>query len=416
MTARRGVILVVVLWVVAVLAVVCLALGGTIGFKQAQVRRCRQSQADQQALFSALAAARRAVLDDPQAADTLADAWTGDEETFTLRAGPAEARLFVPDADGGWGLQDESGLLNANTATSEMLARLPGMTPAAAERFVALRDAPGAGEPAGLTGPIATLGQLAATLVKAFGEAGAGELVETGAPRGGRTWWAAPMRLPDGVARALRLLTVHSRQRNVDARGRPRVHLNAAPEAELAAVLGESLTAEQVQAVLEARRVRPFRTIGELLVRPMVVRDAEGRERTVRIDKERFQPLADRLTVRSEAVLAGLVNVNTAPAEVLAALPGLTAPDVEAIVAARGGAGAEEPAASGIGWLLDVIGEGAFAEVCPFVTVRSQQFRFHAAVGPAAAGGAYAMGVLERDGRQCRLLCWRTWRAWAGGE
>jgi len=430
--SRRGVVLIVVLWVVAILAVVCMALGGTLGFKQAQVDRARDDQAAEQALLSAVALAKSVLVADAAPVDTLADGWTGtDAEAFTLTVGDGVARLHVPGAARqAWGLTDESARLNANTATAAMLAKLPGMTPTVADALVSLRAAAGAktGEaPEGLTGPIASPAQLARMLAAAFEKVGADGGGAAGNAAGPDAPWTTRLQLPRDVEEALAHLTVYTRQPNVDAKGRPRVNLNTADDAELREVLGASFTDEQVGAVLASRRLRPFATIGELLIRRFVVTDAQGRAKVVRIDVGRFKPVADRLTVRPEAILAGLVNVNTAPEAVLRALPGLTGPDVTAIIAQRPGLGAapdDADAFSSIAWLLDVISKETFAQLCPYVTTRSGQFRFQAVaeVGPdrrgerGFGGGPSALAVLERDAGRCHVLLWQTWRGPAEGD
>ncbi len=440
---RRGVVLIVVLWGVAILAVVCLALGGTVRFKQAHLRRNRSELTAQEALLSAVALAKTLLLEDPAAADTEADAWSGgDAVAFTLHLNGTTVRLSCPP--GLWGLEDESARLNANTASAEMLAKLPGMTVSVAGAFVAARDrmrqAGSEGgllaETPGLTGPFARPGQLAQALVAAFGQVGLGGPGEDRQGRDGETpepcSWASQAGLPAAVVQAMEHLTVHSRQRNLDARGRPRANLNAASRAELAAALGEHFNDEQIDAIILARAVKPFVSIGELLTREMEITGPEGEKKPVRIGREQLKPVADRLTVTDAEVLGGLVNVNTAPAEVLRALPGLTEADAAAIIAFRSGlagqgAGSAPEELTSVGWLLEVLSEKSFAEVWPFVTVRSQQFRMRAEACPDTAEGAsaetgrshpeasaYAMAVLERDGGRCNVLLWLGWTAPTG--
>ena len=435
----RGVVLIVVLWVVSVLAAVCLALGGTVRSRQVHLRRNRGDLAAQQGLAGAVALAKKVLLGDAVAADTLADGWSGqDAEGFTLTLGGMTTQLFTPT--GRWGLEDESSRLNANTASAEMLARLPGVTASAAEALVAARESirqagsrTGAGSGSlGLTGPYAMPCQLANALVSAFVEAGLyspGEAAEPYGTYGGEGYsWASQLQLPSSVAEALKYLTVYSRQRNVDGEGRRRVNINGASRTDLAAAVGGQFTDEQIDAILLSRAARPFESVGELLIREMEVTDAEGTKKTVRIEREQLKPVVDRLTATDAEVIPGLVNVNTAPAEVLRCLPGLTEADVSAIIAHRAGAVAASLAS--IGWLLDVLSEKAFAEVCPFVTVRSQQFRMRvegrpgwaeevsSAGGPASGqaaavreASAYALAVLERDGRRCNVLLWLQWTA-----
>lgn len=436
---KRGVVLIVVLWVVVILAVVCLALGGAVRFRQVHLRRSRDELASRQALLSAAALAKNLLLADAVAADTLADGWAGaDPQPFALTLDGMDTRLLSPQ--GRPGLADESARLNANTASAEMLAKLPGMTVSVADAFVAAREAIRRAKPAqdvlacppGLTGPYATPCRLADALVSAFAEAGLYRHIQGGAAEGGPASWACRAELPAPVAEALKHLTVYSRQRNVDAAGRPRTNINTAPRADLAAATAGHFSDEQIDAILLSRAVKVFGSVGELLTREMQIAAPGGGKRVIRVTREQLQPVVDRLTASDAEVISGLVNVNTAPAEVLRCLPGLTDADVAAITAHRGraaGPGPGQTSLASIGWLLDVLSERAFAEVCRLVTPRSQQFRMHAEARPTPARdaiipggygagaasahrvGAYALAVLERDAGRCAVLLWLTWMA-----
>ena len=70
---------------------------------------------------------------------------------------------------------------------------------------------------------------------------------------------------------------------------------------------------------------------------------------------------------------AGVVNINTAPAAVLACLPGLDQELAEAIVGYRKSTGFF----SNIAWLLDVSGmdQSKFKQLAPRVCARSETFR-----------------------------------------
>ena len=163
----------IVLWTTAVLAAVCLALGAAVFLGQAQLRGQREELNAQDSFLSATAAAKAIILSDDTSADTLSDPWaTGDDERFSIGADNMEVGAPSPAAEScSWtmALTDESARLNANTATAEMLGKLPGMSAAVAEAFVALRTAAQAAEAdddyrqslQGLTGPFASQMQVA---------------------------------------------------------------------------------------------------------------------------------------------------------------------------------------------------------------------------------------------------------------
>ncbi|MFW6061280.1 MAG: helix-hairpin-helix domain-containing protein [Planctomycetota bacterium] len=408
---RRGVVIVVVLWVVAILAVVCLALAGSVRFQQTHYRRTRDDVQSNEALRAGLAQARALLEADDLAADTLEEPWAQAPPEITLSS--RRVRL-LSDQDSGEsaGLADEAARLNANTASAEMLARLPGMTAAAAEALVEIRNsAEIAGDPLGAavdgpTGRLASPAQLADALRYALGQAGL--LSATG-----ESGWEGEQ--SDPVADVARYLTVYSRQWNTDAQGRPRVNLNTADRAELLRAVEDVLTSRQVDALLAARNRRPFESIGEMLTRELTVVEADGARVQVEIDPGAFRQIADRLTTTASDILLGRVNINTAPREVLQALPGLAKADAEAIVAAR----AQQDAPQSVAWLLDVLDPETFETVCPYVTTRSWQFRACIEAAPQSAGDSQkdaarsrALAVLERDAGRTAVLLWLTWHAW----
>jgi len=437
--ARRkptGVVLIVVLWVVAVLAVVCLALGGAVRFQQAHLRRNRDELTSQQALLSAVALGKNLLLGDGRAAETLADEWTGEEpEQFVLDLG--RSTVLLSGRPGRWGLEDESGRLNANVCSAEMLAKLPGMTPAAAEAFVSAREsaraaAPGEAllsAPGGLTGPYATPAQLAEALEEAFAGTGgpapmAGQAAsEMGLSPAGS--WAAQAGVSAAVAEVFSYLTIYSRQRNVDDQARPRTNINTAAKEGISEAVGGHFTDEQIEAIVASRAERPFGSVGELLTRTMEIHKPDGAKVIVRIGREQLKPVVDRLTTTDAEILLGLVNVNTACEQVLRCLPGLSEADASGIAARRAALeGQDGQALANPGWLLDVLSDEAFARVCPFVTTRSQQFRLRAEARPARAASepltetpgwaqpvTRALGVLERDAKRCNVLVWLVWAA-----
>ena len=440
--ADSGLILVAVLWISAILTAVCLTLAAATFLGQSQLTGRHGELAADNAMFSAVAAAKAIVLADDPFWDAPAEPWAaGDVETFTIELQDVAAEIFSPLPGGDrLGLEDESARMNANTASAAMLGKLPGLSAGVATAFVELRDRALAqgdvSEPlrplSGVSRPFATQAQLAVALAASFTRERSYP-IRADSPAAGPVPPAGPEEddsdLAAQVEGVLRYLTVYTRQRNVDSRGRPRVNINTATESELTEVLATALSQEEIEAVLNARADRAFGSIGSLLTRPMYITDEWGREKPVRIDRAAFQQIADRLTVTDRKILTGLVNVNTAAAEVLRALPGVSQADAARIESSRNSLRSEDlrDRAEGIAWLLDVVGDETFAAVCSLVTTRSQQFRLHVRLRvnrtedfpPSERNfSRYApyilnrcvMTVLERDGDQCRTLLWLGWR------
>ena len=91
-------------------------------------------------------------------------------------------------------------------------------------------------------------------------------------------------------------------------------------------------------------------------------------------DKKAFREIAEYVTTTDGEVIKGMVNLNTAPREVLACLPGLTDSVADEIVGSRAD---REEGFRTVADLLDVEGMSLeeFKQVCPHVSVRSDVFR-----------------------------------------
>ncbi len=177
------------------------------------------------------------------------------------------------------------------------------------------------------------------------------------------------------------IITVHSREDNTDGHCRPRLNLLIADRDQFQKRLGDMLSDGEIEAILkfrdgntvpqttdpqaaEAQGVQtartPLKKLGDLLRVPML--------------RDRVQAIADRLTLSGERTLAGRININTAPPELLRALPGMTDNVVGDIVAFRNGAGG--PFRS-VGDLLALpsVSNQLFTQLADRLTVRSNAFR-----------------------------------------
>jgi hypothetical protein len=122
--------------------------------------------------------------------------------------------------------------------------------------------------------------------------------------------------------------------------------------------------------------------------------------------------LLDVATVSQQTTLPGLVNVNTAPKEVLAALPGLDEEIAQSIDEYRTQGGNDF---SSVAWLLDVeaVGQARFLQLLPVTTARSFQYRVDA-VGVAGARNVFRRlsVVLDRSRPEAPPIAWRDVTDW----
>jgi hypothetical protein len=174
------------------------------------------------------------------------------------------------------------------------------------------------------------------------------------------------------------LLTVTSYDVNQDSDGKPRLQLNDPGvdlgPAGLPAGLVDYLAAVRAAGGTVTNPV-------DLLYATNTFPGTNGANLTVSsgITPAELPALLDHCTTTNATQLGGLVNLNTASASVLAALPGMTDALAQAVVAAR--AGLASDARKNIVWLLQdgILNQATFQQIAPCLTTRSYQYHFFAA-------------------------------------
>lgn len=397
---RDGVVLIVVLWILAALTLLLYAFLGEMGAEYSLAHRFADDRKAEQLAWSAIDLAAATVLNDPKPWQELSDPWAHDEfRFFEFPLGEGAVTVMRPswgdDPRMYWGLDDEASKININTAPKEVLLLLPGMTEEIVDSIIDWRDSDSTPGPNGAedgyylsldppyrckNAPFETVEELlfvrGMTPEILYGrDANRNGLYERHELEGNAR--------PDPPL--FWLVTAWSRDRNVTLEGARRVNLNTAGPDELRAV---GLNPGEVQGVLGYRAVNGvFPSVAHLL-------DV--------LSPARFRQVADRLTVRPQEEVPGLVNVNTAPREVLRTLPGIT-DEVALKLMARRASGAED--LSTIAWLAGDLSPEGLKAVANLVTVRSYQFRIHAVGRVGTPYGTYGTeGAAERPGSFRRML------------
>ncbi|RME92068.1 MAG: hypothetical protein D6766_10735, partial [Verrucomicrobia bacterium] len=123
------------------------------------------------------------------------------------------------------------------------------------------------------------------------------------------------------------------------------------------------------------------------------------------IGAEQLPDLLDRYTATDQPVLRGLINVNTAPVEVLRCLPGVDDSLAESIVGARIALNADERRTPAWLYTRGLLNAEQFRTLAPYLTARSYQFRFHC-VGYGLPSGRYRVveAVVDVAGESPRIL------------
>lgn len=294
-------------------------------------------------------------------------------------------------------LVDEASKLNLNTAAPEMLEWLPDMTPELAAAIVDWRDADSDPQPGGAeseayvsedpayeckNAPFETVEEL--RLVKGFtwallyGEdANRNGLLDPNENDGEMSF---PDDDADGRLRRglLDYLTVFTREPNKRSDGSARVDVRRPREPAVAALLEQTLGAERaaeiVRAAVAASRIR---SVLEFYI-------------VAGVTLEEAAQLEDSLTAHDGDYVTGLVNISTAPREVLVCIPGIGEEHADELIGSRLMKTTDQLAT--VAWATEVLDRESAVLAGPLITARAYQF------------GADAVAV-GRLGRAFR----RTW-------
>ncbi len=335
---------------------------------------------------------------------------TGDAETgwyFTVFAGDTSDKS---GASVRYGVEDEAGKININTASAETLAALPGMTDELVDCLIDYRDRDKETRQSGAeqdyydalptpyriaNGSLRTLEEL--LLVKGFtGPIVLGEdanfngQLEPNEDDADETF---PPDDGDGqLNRGMRpFANVISYEPNTDNEGNERININREKPDSLSEKLKEAGFGEDTVNFLKAAREAEanFTDPSQLLGMKLEVEDDSGsrprgrRGRSVSgekttiesgVDADNLPLVMDKLTIGGTK-RDGRVNINSAPKEVLSALPGIGEDIAQQIVDTRDSL--DEQVASTTAWIYtqNIVSAEVFKKVSPLLTARSYQFR-----------------------------------------
>ncbi len=332
-----------------------------------------------------------------------------------------------------YGASDESGKINLNTATAEQLAGLAGLTEELVDCLLDYIDADSEARREGAeqeyydslphpyvipNGPLATIEEL--LLVKGFDgtivygeDANLNGRLDPNEDDGDETF---PPDDSDGrLDQGLRgVATVYSGDSDLDSEGNARIDLNAGKFPDDLDLPDE--TRRFIDIYLAEGNT--FKHPSELLdMRYKVKQDHAdyadvpvGTEIKSGVEAEELPLVMDRLTTlasggEKKGAATGLVNVSTAPLEVLARLPGLDPNLAQQVVDVRRNLDGKSKAT--VAWLYaqNLVDADAFKKLAPLVTARSSQFSLRC-VGFGVPCGRFRVieAVLDLAGKMPRVL------------
>lgn len=300
-----------------------------------------------------------------------------------------------------YGLSDEAAKININSASLDMLLSFAAMTEELAPSIVDWRDED---EDISTNGaesefymampnpyncknaPFESVEEL--LLVKGSGLDLLYGIKDSGEPNRAPVWEAnniQPLGIESIELRGLfDYLTVYSAEANTDASGQQRININD-NRSQLQSLLSEQLGDARANEVI-ARARPPFQNIFDFYQRAGLTPDE-------------FATIADRLTTSTQTVRRGLINVNTAPHDVLMCLPELDEDDISSLLSFRSAANLDP---TNISWVAEAIPAKA-AEIGDRITTRSYQYSADI-VAVSANGRAFKRCRIVVDARSSPAL------------
>ena len=408
---ERGTVLIVTMWIVLVLAGLVLVFARSMRVEAI-------ASANYVASLEAYAVARGALQFVLAQVDGTQGAWGSADQTPCEAVAIGESLFWIlrpnfeDDRTHSFGIVDEASKINLNSATIEMLLKLPGMTAELAAAIIDWRDADSDVSPGGaesehyllLEDPYYCKGAPFETVVEVLLVKGASRELLYGedANRNGvldpNEDDASESEPPDNKDAHLDggffdYVTVYSAEPNTTGSGETRANVNDVRGQDLSTLLREVVPEDRFFQVMDrVRGGRPFRNVLDFYFRTGLTFDE-------------FVQIADRLTTTQEGNIVGLVNVNTAPREVLLCLPDLDESDVDALLEKRTEA---ETDLDSIAWVAEALSREKAIAICEYITTRSFQFTADI-VSVCENGRAFKRYRVALDARRSppRTLYWK---------
>ncbi|NCO36091.1 MAG: hypothetical protein AUJ92_16905 [Armatimonadetes bacterium CG2_30_59_28] len=387
---QRGVVLVVVLWVLAILVILTWGLAATVQTEARLVSHLSESARYLESARAGVVVAFRELQDTDLAVVspfTIPTHLSSEDKGIVLRGGEFKVNI-----------EDESGKLNLNYTTEETLAKLTE-DPDLAAAIIDWRDqddtpASGGAENLyylGLPDPYLARNNFFRTV---------DEILLVRGMTSERYYQSILGKPP-----LANLLTVYSVDENVDRGGQARLNLNDASESDLEERLGDVLNQQEITAIASYRAEssqrrgdesgtavpgaptpRQIPGGAEEETSPSSAGSTGGGENRKRfgtvgnllsvpgLSREKVRKIADRVTTSDEQLVPGRVNINTADEAVLASLPGMDAAISRNFTAYREG---EDGPFDDVGEVLelDSITPEVYRQIADLITVGSTAFR-----------------------------------------
>ncbi len=426
---KKGLVLVAVLWVVAVLMIIVATAGQT---SRLDTKVCRLVRTEQlRCKWSCRAGIETAIgvlNEDFRESDSLTDLWSDNEEDLSnIKLEQCWFDVMVVD---------EASKLNVNTATKEQLLGLWYMTEEIAEAIIDWRDKDDNPQTGGVeggyyenmpfrytirNGPFRTIRELllvrGVTPKLLYGEdTNFNGQLDYNERDGDKS--PPPDDEDDELDEGwIAHLTCYSYDTNKDASGNNRININQANERQLERSL--NINRSHAKWIVENRNRQNNRRYGSIadLINNNSSKEPtrgsrEGSDQAEPLDLQTFYQIADKITVDNSQKIPGKVNINTASEDVLTALLG---GDEAAEELARNIIIYRAGLIDGMQSIAEVMQAGTmkidtFKKVAGYITTRSDVFtvRCVATADRSGLSGATLQteAIVDRSSTPCKILYW----------
>ena len=388
-TPPRGTVLIVVIWIVLILASLVIVLAHTTRVEAA-------------AAMNHIAQVKAEAVANGAIQYVFAKLSSEDDSTVSYSSDPYEAmevgdgyfwvlgRDLSGSEDYTYGLVDEAGKINLNSESPqdllEMLLKLPNMTTELATSMIDWQDEDDDVTSGGAEGEYylllsepyqcknASLETVEEVLLIKGGDRDM--LYGEDTNRNGVLDWnendgeqSSPADNSNGSLDRgfFDYVTIHSYEANTDDQGQPLLDLNESQnQAAFQELLQGVVSDEQAINVMQTlRNAGLFRGRGAENMSLIDVYYLSG------MAFEEYEQIIDRITTDGDAeIIAGRININAAPQEVLLCLPGLEESDVDALIQKR----SQSNDLEGILWITQVLDEEKARAIGRYITSKSSQY------------------------------------------
>jgi DNA uptake protein ComE-like DNA-binding protein len=324
--------------------------------------------------------------------------------------------LLRPDLDDDdthyFGIRDEASKLNLNTASEEMLLKLPGMTSELAGAIIDWRDEDSEVSGSGAEKEYYLLLDEPYYAKNDYFETVEEVLLVKGADQEmlyGEDWNRngvlddnendADDSAPDDNRNGsldrgfYDYVTVYSKTPNLNSDGEQRVDVSQGGQ-ELASILETVVTDEfRLQQLIMDINNATYESVLEFYLNSGLT-------------AEEFIQIEDQISVSSEEEIDGLININTASKEVLMCLPGLEESDVDALIETRSD---DDTDTDSLLWVAEVLDTDKVAAIGKYISNESSRYSADI-VGVSGDGRSYCRYrvVVDASGGGFDILYWKS--------